>query len=77
MQMITSDEALAMTKDGTPPAAVSAVFAQMPADQALLAQIDFAAIAYYRDNPLITTMMQASGMTAEQIDQFFIAAAQL
>jgi hypothetical protein len=77
MKMITSDEALAMTKDGTPPAAVDAVFAQMPADQALLARIDFAAVGYYRDNPLITTMMQANGMTPEQIDAFFIAAAQL
>jgi hypothetical protein len=77
MQMITAEEALAITKDGTPPAAVDAVFANMPADQALLARIDFAAVGYYRDNPLITTMMQANGMTPEQIDQFFIAAAQL
>lgn len=77
MKAITADEALAMTKDGTPPAAVSAVFTQMPADQALLAQIDFAALGYHRDNPLINVMMQANGMTPEQIDEFFILAAKL
>lgn len=77
MQMITSEEALLMTKDGTPPAVVATVFAQMPQDQALLAQIDFAAIGYYRNNPLINVMMESAGMTPEQIDHFFIDASEL
>lgn len=77
MKIITADEALAMTKDGTPPAAVAAVFSQMPVDQALFAKIDFAAMSYYRSNPLINVMMQANGMTPEQIDDFFILAATL
>jgi hypothetical protein len=73
MQMATPQEALDMTKSAEVPAAVAQVFSQMPDDQRILAQIDFAAANYYRDNQLLTMM----GLTDEEIDQFFIAAAQL
>ena len=79
LQYITSEEALAMTKSAEVPAAVAAVFDQavangtMTAEQRVLAEIDFAAANYYRSNSLLGLM----GLTEAEIDQFFIAAAQL
>lgn len=73
MQVVTPQEALAMTKSAEVPAAVAQVFAGMPEEQRILAEIDFAATNYYRENPLLTMM----GLTPEETDQFFIAAAQL
>jgi hypothetical protein len=79
MQTITAQEALAMTKAGDVPAAVAAIFdaqvtnGAMTAAQRILAEIDFAAANYYRSNPLMSMM----GLTPEQLDEFFIAAAQL
>jgi hypothetical protein len=76
---ITSQETLDMTKTATVPAAISAVFgAQVTsgawtAEQRTFAEIDFAATNYYRNNSLLSLM----GLTEEQIDQFFIAAALL
>ncbi len=76
---VTSQEALDMTKTGTVPAAISAVFdAQVASgawtsEQRTLAEIDFAADNYYRSNSLLGIM----GLTDEEIDQFFIAAGQL
>lgn len=79
MQVITPTEALAMTKSAELPAPIAAIFDQsvangtMTAEQRILAEIDFAAINYYRSNSLLGMM----GLTEEGIDQFFIAAAQL
>lgn len=73
MQIITAEEALAMTKAADVPAAIAVIFGQMPAEQRVLAEIDFAATNYYRDNPLLGLM----GLTEDQIDQFFIEAAKL
>lgn len=73
VQHITAQEALDMTKTATVPAAIASIFAGMPEDQRILAEIDFAATNYYRSNTLLTQM----GLTDEQIDAFFIAAAQL
>lgn len=79
MQTITAEEALAMTKTAEVPAAVAQVLTdavnagQMTPEQRILAEIDFAATNYYRSNSLLDLM----GLTPEQIDQFFIAAAQL
>lgn len=74
LNMITAEEALAMTKSGDVPAAIMAIFtANLSPDQVVMAQIDFAAANYYRDNSLLTMM----GMTPEQVDQFFISAAKL
>jgi hypothetical protein len=78
-QTITAQEALAMTKSAEVPAAVAAILDQAVADQLMtpeqriLAEIDFAAANYFRDNPLLGMM----GLTPEQLDQFFIAASQL
>lgn len=77
LQMISAQEAIDMTRSGVPPAAVAAYFATLSDDDRVLAEIDFAAMNYFRDNPLIETLMTANGMTTEQTDQFFIAAAQL
>lgn len=73
MGIISLAEAKAMTKSAEVPAAVAQVFAGMAEEQRDLAEIDFAAGNYYRDNPLLSLM----GLTPEQLDQFFIAAAQL
>jgi hypothetical protein len=73
MGTITLAEAKAMTKSAEVPAAVAQVFAGMTEEQRDLAEIDFAAGNYYRDNPLLAMM----GLTPEQLNQFFIAAAQL
>lgn len=79
IQAITPTEALAMTKSAELPAPIAAIFDQsvangtMTAEQRILAEIDFAAINYYRNNSLLGMM----GLTEEGIDQFFIAAAQL
>lgn len=75
--MISTAEAKAMVKDGTPPAAIKASFDAMPGENGTLAEIDFAAVNYYRDNPLISSLMAANGMTTEQVDDFFRAAALL
>lgn len=77
MGMINGDEAIAMTRDGTPPAAVLAYINALPAADRTYALIDFAATTYYRSNPLIAAMLAANGATSEQGDDFFIAAAAL
>jgi hypothetical protein len=73
MGMITMAEAKAMAKSAEVPAAVAQVFAGMTTEQQDLAEIDFAAVNYYRDNQLLGLM----GLTPAELDQFFIAAAQL
>lgn len=79
MQIVTPEEALAMTKNADLPAAISAIFDQsvadgaMTADQRILGEIDFAATNYYRSNSLLLLM----GLTSEQIDEFFISASKL
>jgi hypothetical protein len=73
MGTVTAQEALDMTKTATVPAAVAAIFSGMADEARILAEIDFAATNYYRDNSLLDMM----GLTSQQIDQFFIAAAAL
>jgi hypothetical protein len=77
MGMISVAEAKVMAKDGTPPASIQGYFDTMVEADRDLAEIDFAAVNYYRDNPLITALMTANGLTEADIDNFFIAAAQL
>jgi len=78
-QIITAQEALDMTKTADVPAAIAAVFDAQVAggawtsEQRTLAEIDFAADNYYRSNSLLSLM----GLTEQEIDQFFIAAAKL
>lgn len=77
LAMITTVEALSMTQSGIPPASIQANFDAMSEPDRSLAMIDFAAVNYYRSNPLINTLMAENGMTSEEVDQFFIAAAAL
>lgn len=77
MGMITDVEALEMTRTGMPPAMVAASFAQLSPEDAILAQIDFAADTYMRDNPLLNNLMLATGASEEEINDFFRAAALL
>lgn len=78
MGQITDVEALAMTRDGTPPAAIQAYISALPSpSDRTLALIDFAAMNYERSNPLLGAILSANGATSEEGDQFFIAAAAL
>ena len=75
MGMVSGEEALAMTRTGEPPAMVAASFAQLSPEDAVLAEIDFAADTYMRDNPLLNNLMLATGASEEEINDFFRAAA--
>lgn len=72
--MITANEALAMTKYGDVPSIVSGIFDAMPFEQRVVAETDFAADSYMRDNVLLNGIMEATGATQEDIDLFFISA---
>lgn len=76
-QMITDVEALAMTRNGTPPAIVSTYIQSLPVEQQIRAEIDFAAENYYRSNELLIAMMTANNWSSDDIDDFFIAAGKL
>lgn len=75
--MITSAEAVAMAAWAEPPAMIEAIFAAMPEPDQTNARIDFAANTHARSNPILNSVMAASGSTPEQIDAFFIAASRL
>lgn len=77
MGMISGEEALLMTRHGEPPAAIAASFAQLSPDDAVLAEIDFAADTYMRSNPLLINLMEATGASEREIDDFFREAALL
>lgn len=77
MGLITGDEALEMTRNGTPPAMVSASFDQLSPEDRVLAEIDFAADTYERANPLLVNLMLATGASEDEIDDFFREAAAL
>jgi hypothetical protein len=77
MGMVTDVEALEMTRSGIPPAMVAASFAQLSPGDQILAEIDFAADTYMRDNPLLNNLMVATGASEEEINDFFRAAALL
>jgi hypothetical protein len=70
-QMITGPEMVAMTATGTPPAMIEQIFSQMPEEAQWIARADFAADTYHRTNPLLVSVMQASGATSADIDNFF------
>ena len=76
-QMITDIEALNMTRNGIPPAPVMSYIEALPSEQQVIAQIDFAADNYYRNNALLNAMMNANGWNEDDIDNFFIEAAKL
>lgn len=73
-KMISSEEALAMTKAGDMPQAIRTIIEKELAEsiEAMIrAEIDFAAATYYRDNPLFSMM----GMSNTDLDEFFFLAA--
>jgi len=76
-KMITDIEALNMTRNGIPPASVMSYIEVLPSEQQVVAQIDFAADNYYRNNTLLNAMMNANGWNEDDIDNFFIEAAKL
>lgn len=77
MGMVSAQEALDMTRTGAPPAMVAASFDQLSPEDRVLAEIDFAADTYLRDNPLLNNLMLATGASEEEINDFFRAAALL
>lgn len=77
MDLIDGPEALAMARNGEPPAMVAALIDALPAAQRVPALIDFAATTYRRDNPLLVALMTASGHSEGEINDFFRDAAVL
>jgi hypothetical protein len=77
-KLITEAEALAAAKTGEVPAAIDAVFAALPKEQALAARITWATMTVVeRDHPLIQAVINANLATANQVDALFRAAAEL
>jgi hypothetical protein len=77
-KLITEAEALAAAKTGEVPAAIDAVFAALPKEQALAARITWATMTVVeRDHPLIQAVIDAKIVTAEQADALFRQAAEL
>ena len=61
-----------------PPALMSAVLSSLPAEQALEANLSWAAMTQVeRYSPLTLAAAAAAGTTEAQLDEFFIAAAQI
>jgi phosphohistidine swiveling domain-containing protein len=75
--IITEEQALA-SNAAVIPAPLLAIIEQMPADQQFDAKMKVSgATTFYRDDPLTIGIGTAYGMTSEQIDEFFTAAAAL
>lgn len=75
-KVITPAEALAAATMGAVPAAIDAVFAEMPEGDALAARITWATTSVVRrDHSLIAAMIDAGLVTAEEADGLFILAA--
>jgi hypothetical protein len=75
--LITGPEALDMTRNGTPPAAIMTYIETLSADDQIKAQIDFAAENYFRTNELLIAIMTANNLSSDDIDDFFIEANKL
>lgn len=69
--IISSQEALNMTKYGDVPSLVQQLLSQMNDADRIKAETDFAANTYMRSNPLLISVMTEAGSTEEEIDQFF------
>jgi hypothetical protein len=76
--LITGPEALAAATTGAVPAAIDAVFARLPAAEALAARITWATMSVAeREHPLIGALVAANLATVAQVDALFIAGAAL
>jgi hypothetical protein len=73
--LITGPEMVAMTRTGEPPTMVEAILSAMPEADVWDARADFAADTYLRGNPLLGSIMAASGASPSDIDDFFRQAA--
>lgn len=70
---VTPQEAVEAAQTGAVPANIAAVFATLPSEQALAAQITWAKMTTVaRNEPLITVVGASLSLTSEEIDQFFI-----
>jgi hypothetical protein len=76
-EMITGTEMVAMTATGTPPPMIEQLFAAMPEADQDEARADFAAGTYERTNPLLLFVLESSGRSSAEIDDFFNKAALL
>lgn len=79
LNLITQQEALAAVKTGDVPALLQNIVDTIPdANQKFAAQMLLSgATVFQRNHPLVDNIGIALSWTSEQIDQFFIAAAQL
>ncbi|NTG22054.1 hypothetical protein G6L00_16580 [Agrobacterium rhizogenes] len=76
--MITDDEALSAVKTGDMPATMQAFIAALPAtDQFAAKMVLCGATSFQRSHLLVATFGAANGMTGDQIDDLWIAAAKL
>ncbi len=70
---VTPEEAVAAAQTGAVPANIAAVFATLPSEQALAAQITWAKMTTVaRNEPLIAAVGASLSLTSQEIDQFFI-----
>lgn len=77
-EMITQEEALSAATSGTVPAAIQAVFDQLPGDQAFVALVTWAKMTTIpRVDPLVAAVAAAFNMTSQELDQFYIQAGAL
>lgn len=76
--IITRAEALAAVKTGEIPAALAGIIDALPDDQKFAAEMLLSgATTFERAHPLSVAIGEARGMTAEEVDDFFRAAAAL
>lgn len=76
MGLITAAEALAAAQTGAVPPAIDAVFAALPAEEALAARITWATMLIVeRAHPLVGILIAAGLADADQVDALFIGAA--
>jgi hypothetical protein len=70
---VTPQEAVEAAQSGVVPANIAAVFASLPSEQALAAQITWAKMTTIaRNEPLIAAVGASLSLTSQEIDQFFI-----
>ncbi|UXQ89164.1 hypothetical protein [Synechococcus phage MinM1] len=76
--LITTEEALAAGRTGEVPAAIEAVFASLPPQDAFLARLTWATMREVpRDHPLIAAMVAAQLATPQQVDALFALGASI
>jgi hypothetical protein len=74
----TQAQALALLSSNTLPPSITSYINSLPAASQYAAQAYILGEAtYQRNSPVLTAMASAGGVTSAQLDQLFIAAAQL